>query len=166
MLKIQTPHLKPNSVERRSFLIDGNGIVLGRLAALAAALLRGKGKSSYSPHMDSGDTVVVINAAKVVLTGKKLIQKIDFRASGYRGGQVYTQYGKLMQENPERAVRLAVYGMLPKNRLRDRFIKRLKVSRAEEGKIQYPGAQPVDMKNPKLKSGGPYVFSQPAVSAN
>src|SRR5262245_40386876 len=116
MLITETPHLKPREVVRQWFVLDGDGIVLGRLAALAVNLLRGKGKSTSSPHMDGGDGVVVVNASKVRLTGNKLVQKIDFRASRYPGGQVYTNYGKLMAEKPERAVELAVYGMLPKNR--------------------------------------------------
>lgn len=154
---IQTPHLKPREVVRRSFMLDADGVVLGRLAALAAHLLRGKGKAAFSPHMDQGDSVVVVNAARIRLTGNKAIQKLDFRASGYRGGQVFTQYGKLLQEKPERAVELAVYGMLPKNRHRDRYMRRLKVFRDEAGRKQYPGAKAVDLKNPKLASGGPYV---------
>src|SRR5687767_10433671 len=110
-----TSHIKQNEAPRRWFLLDGNGVVLGRLASLAAQLLRGKGSAYYAPHQDVGHNVVVLNAAKVRLTGNKLVQKIDFRASRYPGGQVYTQYGKLMAEKPDRAVRLAVYGMLPKN---------------------------------------------------
>jgi large subunit ribosomal protein L13 len=152
----QTRHISPKEVERHWYLLDADGVVLGRLASLAAQLLRGKGKASFSPHMDQGDGVVVINAQKVRLTGNKLTQKIDFRASRYAGGQVYTQYGKLLAEKPERAVELAVYGMLPKNRLRDRFMRRLKVMRGPDAKA-YIGAQLVDLSQPKLKSGGPYV---------
>ncbi|MBI4395680.1 MAG: 50S ribosomal protein L13 [Elusimicrobia bacterium] len=158
MSLIQTPHLKPNQVERRWFLLDADGVSLGRLASMAAQLLRGKGKPSYSPHMDLGDAVVVINAQKLQLTGNKAIQKIDFRASGYPGGQVYTNYGKLLQEKPARVVELAVYGMLPKNRLRDHFMRRLKVFRADEGLKRYGGAIPVDMKNRKTRMGGPFVL--------
>jgi len=153
----QTPQLKPTEIQRRWFLLNGDGVVLGRLATLAAHLLRGKGKTSYSPHQDGGDGVVVVNAQKVRLTGNKLIQKTDFRASRYPGGQVFTHYGKLMEEKPERAVELAVYGMLPKNRLRDRFMRRLKVYRGDEGTKIYSGAEVVDFGNPKIKSGGPYV---------
>lgn len=149
--------MKVRDVRHRWFLLNGDGVVLGRLAALSAHLLRGKGKPTYSPHMDQGDCVVVINAAKVRLTGNKLVQKIDFRASRYPGGQVYTHYGKLMQEKPERAVELAVYGMLPKNRHRDVYMRRLKVFRGDEGAKTYAGALAVDMKNPKIKSGGPFV---------
>ncbi|MGQ0645686.1 MAG: 50S ribosomal protein L13 [Elusimicrobiota bacterium] len=132
-------------------------MVLGRLASLAAQLLRGKGKSTYSPHMDQGDGVVVINASKIRLTGNKLTQKIDFRSSRYPGGQTYLHYGKLLEEKPERVIELAVYGMLPKNRRRDRFMRRLKVFRGADGAAVYGGAQSVDFRDPKLKSGGPYV---------
>lgn len=161
MLKTQTPHTCVKDVVRRWHLVDADGVSLGRLATLAANLLRGKGKATYSPHMDQGDAVVVINAAKVALTGNKPLQKIDFRYSGYRGGQTYTHYGKLLAEKPERAVELAVYGMLPKNRQRDRFMRRLKIFRDETGRTRYPGAGAVDMKNPKYRMGGPYVPAAP-----
>jgi large subunit ribosomal protein L13 len=144
-------------VPRRWFQVDADGMVLGRVANIACQLLRGKGKVSFTPHLDQGDGVVVLNAAKVVLTGKKDTQKLDFRASGYPGGQTYTKYGRLMAEHPERAVELAVSGMLPKNRLRDRFLRRLKVFRDDAGARQYPYALPVDVKNKKIHSGGPYV---------
>jgi large subunit ribosomal protein L13 len=157
MLRDQTPHLRPKEVDRRWFLLDADGVVLGRLASLAAQLLRGKGKASYSPHMDGGDGVIVVNAEKIRITGKKATQKLDFRASGYPGGQVFTHYEKLLKEKPERAVRLAVYGMLPKNRQRDRFMRRLKVFRGAESAKQYAGAAPIDMKNSKVRSGGPFV---------
>src|SRR5690242_8589964 len=137
MTLTQTPHLKTTEIQRSWFLLNADGIVLGRLATLAAQLLRGKGKSTYSPHMDGGDGVVVINADKIRLTGNKLIQKIDFRASRYPGGQTYTNYGKLIQEKPERVIELAVSGMLPKNRLRSRFMRRLKVFRGEAGAVTY-----------------------------
>jgi large subunit ribosomal protein L13 len=157
MMTEQTSFLKTREVTRRWFLVDADGVVLGRLANVAAQLLRGKGKVTFSGHMDQGDGVVVINAAKVRLTGKKAVQKLDFRASGYKGGQTFTQYGKLLREKPERAVELAVSGMLPKNRLRDRFLRRLKVSRADEGAKAYPYAAPVDMTLPENRSGGPFV---------
>jgi large subunit ribosomal protein L13 len=140
---------------RRWHLIDADGMVLGRLAVLAAGLIRGKGKATFSPSVDQGDAVVVVNAGKVVITGRKDVQKTDFRASGYRGGQKFTQYGKLLQEKPERAVELAVSGMLPKNRLRSRFMRRLKVFRDESGLKQYPGAAALDVKNARLRRGGP-----------
>lgn len=142
---------------RRWHLIDADGIVLGRVANLACQLIRGKGKATFNPHQDQGDGVVVLNAAKIILTGKKDIQKFNFRASGYPGGQTYTPYSRLMKEKPGRALELAVYGMLPKNRLRDKFMRKLKVFRDDAGAKQYPYAVPVDLKNPKTRSGGPFV---------
>jgi large subunit ribosomal protein L13 len=138
-------------------LINADGMVLGRVANMASELLRGKGKATFAPHLDQGDGVVVVNAAKIVLTGKKDVQKFDFRASGYPGGQTYTPYKRLMAEKPAKAVELAVYGMLPKNRLRGKFMRRLKVFRDEAGAKNYAFAVPVDVKNPKLRAGGPFV---------
>jgi large subunit ribosomal protein L13 len=155
LTKITDVHV--HNPPRRFFLLDADGMVLGRVANIACQLLRGKGKTSFSPHIDIGDGVVVINAANIVLTGKKAVQKTDFRASGYPGGQTLIKYGQLMAQKPERAVELAVYGMLPKNRLRDHFMRRLKVFRAAEGAEKYSGATPIDVKNPKVRSGGPFV---------
>ena len=161
----QTPHLKTREITRRWYLVDAQGVSLGRLAALAGHLLMGKGKTTYSPHMDQGDCVVVINAQKVQLTGNKPIQKMDFRASGYRGGQTFTHYGKLLEEKPERAVELAVSGMLPKNKHRSRCMKRLKVFRGVEGREKYAGAVVVDTKDRKIKGGGPFVLPPSSGSA-
>ena len=158
MLTPQTFHSRPQEIARRWFLVNADGVVLGRLAGLAAELLRGKGKASFSPHRDQGDGVVVINARKIRLTGNKRVQKMDFRASGYPGGQVFTHYGKLLEEKPERVVELAVYGMLPKNRHRDRYMRRLKIFRDDEGRRYDAGAVAVDMKNPKFLSCGPFVL--------
>ena len=155
LTELTNVHVK--DVTKRWFLIDADGLVLGRVANLACQIIRGKGKASFAPHVDQGDGAVVINASKIVLTGKKSVQKIDFRASGYPGGQTHTHYGRLMAEKPERAVELAVYGMIPKNRLRDRFMRRLKVFRDDSGAKQYPYAAPIDVKNPKIHSGGPFV---------
>jgi large subunit ribosomal protein L13 len=123
---------KQEEIQRRWHVIDARGKALGRLATQAADILRGKDKPIYSNHVDCGDYVVVTNATKVVLTGKKLEQKIDYRHSGYPRGDRYIPYSKLMTDNPEKAVRLAVKGMLPKNKLADRQIKRLKVYRTAE----------------------------------
>ncbi|MBL8023586.1 MAG: 50S ribosomal protein L13 [Elusimicrobia bacterium] len=159
MFAAQTKFPKSSTVVRRWYLVDADGVSLGRLAALSAGLLRGKGKTTFSSHVDQGDGVVVVNAAKVVLTGNKKTQKMDFRASGYRGGQTLTPYERLLEHKPERAVELAVSGMLPKNRLRSRFMRRLKVFRAGEGAVQYPMAVAVDTKDPKIKSGGPFAIA-------
>jgi large subunit ribosomal protein L13 len=118
---------KPSEILRKWHLIDAKNLVLGRLASDVANRLSGKKKIYYTDFLDCGDFVVVINAAKVVLTGKKLEQKLDFRHSGYPGGDKYTVYSKLMAENPEKALRLAVKGMLPKNKLGSRMITRLKI---------------------------------------
>ena len=105
------------TVERKWYVVDADGTTLGRLASQVAAILRGKNKPTYTPHCDTGDHVIIINAAKVVLTGKKLDQKIYYHHSGYVGGLKQTKYRKLMAEKPEFAMQLAVKGMLPKNTL-------------------------------------------------
>jgi large subunit ribosomal protein L13 len=118
---------KQDVIERKWHLIDASGKVLGRLAVEVAALLRGKGKAFYTNHIDCGDFVVVTNASKIALTGKKLDQKTYFTFSGYPGGAKLTPYSLLMDKNPQKALLAAVKGMLPKNKLADRQITRLKV---------------------------------------
>ncbi len=122
---------KVDGIERKWHLIDADGKVLGRLAVEVADILRGKKKKIYTSHIDCGDFVVITNAAKIVLTGKKLDQKLDFTYSGYPGGAKFKPYSVLMEENPERALMLAVKGMLPKNKLADKQLKRLKVFKGE-----------------------------------
>ena len=119
-------------IKRKWHFIDAEGKVLGRLAVEVSALLRGKGKAIYTSHIDCGDFVVLTNISKIVLTGKKLEQKSAFAFSGYVGGGKLTPYSKLMVENPEKAVRIAVKGMLPQNKLADKQIKRLKLFRGAE----------------------------------
>ena len=118
---------KPADVQREWLVIDATDVVLGRLAAHAAALLRGKHKTTFAPHMDMGDHVVIVNADKVVLTGSKLTQKMDYRHSGYPGGLTATSYQDLMEKNPVRAVEKAIRGMLPKNTLGREQMSKLKV---------------------------------------
>lgn len=115
------------TVERKWYVVDANGLVLGRLASQVAAILRGKNKPTYTPHVDTGDHVIVINADKVVLTGKKLDQKIYYRHSGYAGGLKETKYRKLMAEKPEFAFQHAVQGMLPKGPLGRQMFTKLRV---------------------------------------
>ncbi len=117
----------PNTVERRWFVIDAANKPLGRTAAAVATILRGKHRPEFTPHVDCGEFVIVINASKAVLTGKKLDQKFSYRHSGYIGGLKSESYRHLMQTNPEKAVRLAVKGMLPHNTIGDKAITRLKV---------------------------------------
>jgi large subunit ribosomal protein L13 len=122
-------------VKRDWYLVDATGIPLGRLASQVAKLLIGKHKPMYSPDKDCGDFVVVKNASKIVLTGKKLKQKILFRHSGYLGGDKYITYEKLLPEKADLVVREAVKGMLPKNKLRAKMIKRLKIYKDDNVKI-------------------------------
>ncbi|MDR0977721.1 MAG: 50S ribosomal protein L13 [Endomicrobium sp.] len=123
---------KQDSVERKWHLVDASGKVLGRLAVEIAGILRGKNKVFYTNHIDCGDFVVVINAGKIVLTGKKLDQKTYFTYSGYPGGGKLTPYSILMDKNPEKALFAAVKGMLPKNKLADKQITRLKVFKEDK----------------------------------
>lgn len=123
---------RPADVTRKWYVIDAAGQPLGRVATAAATLLRGKHKPIYTPHIDTGDYVVIINADEVVLTGRKLDQKIYFRHSGYEGGLKRTVYRQLMAKKPEFAMEKAVRGMLPHNRLGRAMFKKLKVYRGGE----------------------------------
>ena len=115
------------NVERNWYIVDADGMTLGRLASQVAAILRGKNKPTFTPHVDCGDHVVIINAAKVVLTGKKLDQKVYYHHSGFAGGLKETKYRKLMAEKPEFAVKHAVVGMLPKGPLGRQMARKLRV---------------------------------------
>ena len=120
------------TVERKWYIVDAKNLVLGRFASQVAARLRGKHKPTYTPHCDTGDHVIIINADQVRLTGKKLDQKIYYRHSGYPGGLKATPYRKLMQEKPEFAVRHAVVGMLPKGPLGRQMARKLRVYAGSE----------------------------------
>ena len=121
-----------STVQRKWYVLDAAGKPLGRTAAIAAVLLRGKHKTDYTPHVDCGDFVIVLNADKAVLNGKKLEQKYYRTHSGYPGGLKETQYKKLMSERPELAMQLAVNGMLAKNSLGKAQLDRLKVYQGSE----------------------------------
>jgi len=118
---------KLEDVQRDWLIIDAENIVLGRLASHVAALLRGKHKPTFAPHMDMGDFVIIINAEKVALTGSKLLQKKAYRHSGYPGGLTATTYAELLEKHPTRAVEKAVRGMLPKNSIGRAQLTKLKV---------------------------------------
>jgi large subunit ribosomal protein L13 len=126
--------VKPDAVVRKWYILDAAGKPMGKTAALAADLLRGKLKVDYTPHVDCGDFVIILNAEQAVLTGKKLEQKYYRTHSGYPGGLKETQYKKLMAEKPELAMRLAVRGMLQKNSIAKWQLRRLKVYRGAEHK--------------------------------
>ena len=122
---------KKDEVEKKWVLVDAKDKVLGRLAADVASILRGKTKPTYTPHTDVGDFVVVINAEKVKLTGRKLEQKVYYRHSGYVGGIKSRTARQVMEKNPEEIIRHAVKGMLPKNSLGRSMFKKLKVYAGE-----------------------------------
>src|SRR5918997_2054431 len=107
----------PKDIEKRWFIVDASGIPLGRLAAEVAKILRGKHKPTFTPHMDTGDNVIVVNAAKVRLTGRKAEQKEYFSHSGYMGHEKHTPIATMLAKHPERVIEKAVYGMLPKTAL-------------------------------------------------
>ena len=140
---------KASEVQHDWVVIDATDNVLGRLASHAAALLRGKHKATFAPHMDMGDFVIIVNAEKVALTGQKLLQKKAYRHSGYPGGLSATTYAELLEKNPVRAIEKAVRGMLPKNTLGAQQLTKLKV---------YAGAEhPHAAQQPKT-----YTFDQVA----
>ena len=118
---------KAESIERKWYVLDAEGQVLGRLASQAASILRGKHKPIFTPHVDTGDYVIIVNAGKVTLTGKKLDQKIYYKHSGYPGGLKETPYRKLMANKPEFVIKHAVAGMLPKGPLGRQMARKLRV---------------------------------------
>ena len=124
---MKTWNAKPGEVERRWYLVDAEGKTLGRLATQIAEMLRGKGKAQYTPHVDTGDFVVVVNAEKIAVTGKKLDDKIYYRHSGYPGGLRERTLGEELERRPTEVLRKAVKGMLPRNRLARRQLTKLKV---------------------------------------
>ncbi|WP_058300222.1 50S ribosomal protein L13 [Gorillibacterium timonense] len=123
---------KPNEVERKWYIIDAEGKTLGRMASEAASIIRGKHKPEFTPNVDTGDFVIVINADKVVLTGKKLQKKMYYRHSLYPGGLKVTSAQDMLKNKPERMIELAIHGMLPKNRLGDALKTKLKVYAGSE----------------------------------
>ncbi|MGH7505416.1 MAG: 50S ribosomal protein L13 [Longimicrobiales bacterium] len=124
-MRTYTP--KAPEIQRRWWIVDADGLVLGRLATEIARVLRGKHKAMFTPHLDTGDYVIVVNADKVRLTGRKPEQKRYFRHSGYMGGERFIPFRTMQEKHPERVIELAVKGMLPKNNLGRLMRKKLKV---------------------------------------
>jgi large subunit ribosomal protein L13 len=124
---VRTFSPKASDIQHQWHVIDASDVVLGRLASHAATLLRGKHKPIFAPHVDTGDFVIVVNAEKVALSGRKLEQKRAYRHSGYPGGLRSMAYGELMSRHPERVIEKAVRGMLPKNSLGRSMLRKLKV---------------------------------------
>ncbi|NHN35170.1 50S ribosomal protein L13 [Paenibacillus agricola] len=123
---------KPNEIERKWYIVDATGKTLGRLSSEVAAIIRGKHKPQFTPHVDTGDFVVIINAEKIHLTGKKLQNKMYYRHSMYTGGLKVTSANDMINNKPERVLELAIFGMLPKNRLGDAMKTKLKVYAGSE----------------------------------
>jgi large subunit ribosomal protein L13 len=134
---------RTREVARQWYVVDAGGKVLGRLASHIAMVLRGKNKPTFTPHMDTGDFVVVVNAAQVRLTGRKLDKKFYYRHSGYMGGIKQTSARQLLQRKPEEVLRHAVRGMLPKNSLGRHLLKKLKVYAG--GEHPHQAQQPVPL---------------------
>ncbi len=131
-IEMSTYMQKPHEVVRKWYIIDAAGKPLGRVAAKVATLLRGKHKPTFTPHVDCGDHVIVINCKDAVLTGKKLTQKYYYRHTGYIGHLKSIRYDKMMRENPQRAMYLAVKGMIPNNTIGRKALTRLRVYAGEE----------------------------------
>lgn len=143
---MKTHTTKPNEISRDWWLVDADGVVLGRLASEVAKRLRGKHKPNFSPHLDVGDHVVVVNASKVLLTGDKLTAKHYHRHSGYPGGLTSIPYSKLMTSKPELAIEKAVKGMLPSNKLGRAMLKKLKVYAGPQHRHDAQNPRPLDLK--------------------
>ncbi len=141
----KTYSAKPEEIERTWYVVDAEGKTLGRLAAEIAKILRGKHKPIYTPHVDTGDFVIVVNADKVRVTGKRLDQKIYYRHSGYIGGLKAVPLRRMLETHPERVIEHAVKGMLPKNRLGRKMYKKLKVYASPDHPHQAQKPQPLEL---------------------
>ncbi len=144
--KQTTFSLKSAAIDKKWFLVDAEGKVLGRLATEVASILRGKNKPTFTPHLDMGDNVIVINAEKVLLTGAKSTDKEYFSHSQFAGGKKFTNITKVLREKPEFVVEHAVKGMLPKSRLGRKIFKNLKVYAGSEHPHQAQMPEPLDLK--------------------
>jgi large subunit ribosomal protein L13 len=142
---MRTFSLKASEIERKWYLVDAQGKILGRLATELASVLRGKRKPTYTPHLDNGDNVVVINAEKVMVTGKKREQKLYYHHTGYPGGLRTNTFAELQARKPEQIVKLAVKGMLPHNRLGRQMIRKLHIYAGPEHPHNSQNPQPLEL---------------------
>jgi large subunit ribosomal protein L13 len=142
---VRTYTPKKSEIQRRWFVIDAEGMVLGRVATEAARILRGKHKATFAPHLDMGDHVVIVNADKVVLTADKAEKKIIYRHTGYPGGIRSQTFAQLQARKPEEAVRRAIRGMLPKTRLGRQMISKLKIYAGPVHPHQAQQPEPLDV---------------------
>jgi large subunit ribosomal protein L13 len=152
---------KPRDIERRWYVIDASGAILGRLASEAAAILRGKHKPIFAPHMDTGDHLIVVNAKDVRLTGGKEEKKVAYRHSGYPGGLTETRYARLLEQRPHWAVEKAIKGMLPKNRLGRAMGKKLQVYPGPDHPHQAQKPQPLKLGETPRWDGLPKPEAEP-----
>jgi large subunit ribosomal protein L13 len=136
---------KPEDIQRNWYVVDASGQTLGRLASEIARIVRGKHKPIYSPSVDVGDFVIVINAEKVHVTGRKMDQKVYYRHSGYPGGLKEVSLRRMLEEHPTRVIEHAVRGMLPKTKLGQKMIKKLKVYAGSEHPHQAQQPEPLDL---------------------
>ncbi len=136
---------KPGDIDRKWYVIDAEGLVLGRVASKVANVLRGKHKPIWAPHMDVGDFVVIVNADKIRVTGRKAEQKLYYRHSGYPGGLKETSYQTMIQKKPEFVLHEAVRGMLPHNRLGRKMLKKLKIYADAEHPHQAQTPEPMSL---------------------
>ena len=146
-----TRSIKPAEVEKKWHLIDAEGLVLGRLAAEVAQIIRGKHKPMFTPHMDTGDNVIVINASKVRVTGRKAEQKRYFHHTGYMGHERFTPFATMIAKHPDRVIEKAVYGMLPKTAL-GRQVLRLKLRVYADADHPHMAQQPTVLKLSRSES--------------
>jgi large subunit ribosomal protein L13 len=143
---MKTYNAKPGEIERRWYIVDADGKNLGRLATQIADTLRGKTKPQYTPHVDTGDFVVVVNAEKIAVTGKKLDEKLYYRHSGYPGGLKQRTLREQLERRPTEVLRKAVKGMLPKNRLAARQLTKLKIYAGPEHPHGAQAPKPLEVK--------------------
>jgi large subunit ribosomal protein L13 len=143
---MKTWNAKPNELEKRWYVVDADGKTLGRLSTLIADTLRGKTKPTYTPHVDTGDFVIVVNAEKVAVTGNKLDQKIYYRHSGYPGGLKQRTLREQLDKRPTDVIRIAVKGMLPKNKLASAQLTKLKIYAGPDHPHEAQAPVPLEVK--------------------
>lgn len=140
-----TPLAKSSEIERKWYIIDATDVSLGRLSAAVATILRGKNKPQYTPNVDTGDNVIVVNASKIKLTGKKASDKIYYHHSEWRGGLKAVSYGELLANNPVKMVEISVKGMLPKNTLGHQEFMKMHVYAGEDHKHEAQKPEKLDI---------------------
>ncbi|MBC8364579.1 MAG: 50S ribosomal protein L13 [Actinobacteria bacterium] len=143
---------RASEIERAWHVVDAEGLILGRMATEVASILRGKHKPTFTPHMDTGDHVVIVNADKVVLTGAKATDKMVYDHSGYPGGLRSRTFGGLLSDRSDEAVRRTIRGMLPKNRLGRQMITKLKVYRGPEHPHEAQQPQPLEIEHARART--------------